>query len=60
MTEAPISISKPSLGALFEQNQNINPPELKPKAPLPVVKKIDPSQIFKNNDSPKNEPDKPT
>ena len=60
MTEAPISISKPSLGALFEQKININPPELKPKAPLPVPKKIDPSQLFKNNDSPKNEPVKPT
>lgn len=59
MTQAPISISKPSLGAQFEQNININPPELKPVAPLPVPKKIDPSQLFKNNDSPKNEPVKP-
>ena len=55
MTQAPSSIQ--NLKSIFEQSTPSIPPKLQPVAPPPPIKKIDPNQLFKNNnDSPKNQP----
>lgn len=58
MTQAPSSMQ--GLKSIFEQSTPSIPQKLQPVAPPPPIKKIDHSQLFKNNnDSPKNQPAKP-